>query len=134
MDEFGLQSYEYGEYITTIDENNDENHPYKHGVEFAGEHKILCVNNDTFERVMIKIEVTPYHQKYIPIEWNKHQFIWKQTKDTIQNEDDIDNLVFWGKALFEGGGVRESERPAFPGDVRHKETPLSSAALGWPYR
>jgi TPR repeat protein len=93
---------EYGEYITTIDENNDENHPYKHGVEFAGEHKILCVNNDTFERVMIKIEVTPYHQKYIPIEWNKHQFIWKQTKDTIQNEDDIDNLVFWGKALFEG--------------------------------
>ena len=98
---------EYGEYITTIDENNDENHPYKHGVEFAGEHKILCINNDTCEHVLINTEVAPYHQKYICIKWNRHQLLWDLSENDVQKEEAPDVLFFWGKGLFEGTRTHE---------------------------
>ncbi len=98
---------EYGEYITTIDENNDENHPYKHGVEFAGEHKILCINNDTCEHVLINTEVAPYHQKYICIKWNRHQLLWDLSERDVQKEETPDVLFIWGKGLFEGTRTHE---------------------------
>ena len=99
---------EYGEYIATIDENNDENHPYKHGVEFAGEHKILCTNNDTCEHVLVTTEVAAYHQKYICVEWKKHQMLWELKESDIQKEKDAKTLYFWGKGLFDGTRTHES--------------------------
>ena len=93
---------EYGEYIGTIDENNDENHPYKYGVDFAGEHKILCVNNDTCERTVVSTEVAPYYQKYINIEWKNHQLIWEFSESDINKEEDPKLLFEWGKGFFEG--------------------------------
>ncbi len=93
---------EYGEYIGTIDENNDENHPYKYGVDFAGEHKILCINNDTCERTIVSTEVAPYYQKYISIEWKTHQLIWEFSESDINKEEDPQLLFEWGKGFFEG--------------------------------
>ena len=106
-DGFCYDINEYGEYIATIDENNDENHPYKHGVEFAGEHKILCTNNDTCEHVLVNTEVAPYHQRYICIEWEKHQMLWELKESDIQKEEDADTLYFWGKGLFDGTRTHE---------------------------
>ena len=94
--------FEYGDYIGTVDENNDDNHPYKYGVDFAGEHRILCINNDTCERIVINTEVSPYYQKYINIEWEKHQLIWELTETDINKEEDPKILFDWGKDLFEG--------------------------------
>ena len=94
--------FEYGDYIGTIDENNDDNHPYKYGVDFAGEHRILCINNDTCERILVSTEVAPYYQKYISIEWEKHQLIWELTETDINKEEDPKTLFDWGKGFFEG--------------------------------
>jgi len=93
---------EYGDYIGTIDENNDDNHPYRYGVDFAGEHKILCINNDTCERIVVCTEVAPYYQKYISIEWKKHQLIWEFSESDINKEEDPKLLFEWGKGFFEG--------------------------------
>lgn len=93
---------EYGEKIITLTRDNDEKHPFKYPVSFAGEHRFHLFNNDTCEEKMIAQVIDPNCQKYINVEWTETQNLWELTDDMILHQEDPKMLYSWGSSLFNG--------------------------------
>jgi TPR repeat protein len=101
-DGFCYDVFEFGNLIVTIDENYDVNHPYKYGVNYAGEHKFSLLNNDTYESQNISLEIIPYYQKYTEIEWKVKERLKDLTEEIIKKENNPYFLTVWGEGLFMG--------------------------------
>ena len=100
--------FECGNLIGTLNQNNDEDHPYRHPVQRCGEHRFLCRNNDSCEEIRITDSIDVNSQKYICIKWADKQNLWELSEDEIHRQNDSRILYTWGKGLFEGTSKHES--------------------------
>lgn len=99
--------FECGNLIGTLNQNNDEDHPYRHPVQRCGEHRFLCRNNDSCEEFRITDSIDVNSQKYICIKWADKQNLWELSEDEIHRQNDSRILYTWGKGLFEGTSKHE---------------------------
>lgn len=94
--------FEYGEKIHTLSVDNNENNPFRYEVERSGDHRFLCINNDTYEKLKIIESVETGAQKYIELKWSNKQNIWDITGQIIEAEENPETLYEWGCGLFYG--------------------------------
>jgi len=99
--------YEQGERIITLTDDNDQHHPFRYPVQFAGEHRFLLFNNDTCEEQLISKRIEANNQEYVPVEWTETQSLWLLTEEQIAQQTDADKLFRWGKGLFKGTAKNE---------------------------
>lgn len=98
--------YERGEVVFNLD-HNDEDHPYCYSVKRSGEHRFTCFNYETCERIKISEVIEANSQKYIQLNWEKTQNLWKLTEDDIKRQSDVATLFFWGDGLFHGNKKKQ---------------------------
>ena len=94
--------YECGEKIATLTDNDDEWHPFRYPVNFAGEHRFRAINNDSCEIVTIRCSVETNCQQYVQIQFTDTRDLWQLTKEEIAAQDDAERLYNWGCGLFNG--------------------------------
>ena len=94
--------YECGEKILTLAENNDEKHPFRYPVNFAGEHRFWAINNDSCEEVMIKCSVETNCQQYVQVQFSETRNLWALSTNEINAQNDKDLLYNWGVGLYDG--------------------------------
>ena len=101
--------YECGEKIATLTDNDDEWHPFRYPVNFAGEHRFRAINNDSCEIVTIRCSVETNCQQYVPIQFTDTQNLWQLTKAEIAAQNDAERLYNWGRGLFDGTTKHEPD-------------------------
>ena len=101
--------FECGELVTTLTEDEDEWHPFRYPVSFAGEHRFRAINNDTCEIVAIQCSVETYCQQYVRVSFEETRNLWKLTPEEINAQDDVNLLFKWGQGLFEGTSKHEPD-------------------------
>ena len=101
--------FECGELVTTLTEDEDEWHPFRYPVSFAGEHRFRAINNDTCETVAIQCSVETYCQQYVRVSFEETRNLWKLTPEEINAQDDVNLLFKWGQGLFEGTSRHEPD-------------------------
>ena len=101
--------FECGELVTTLTEDEDEWHPFRYPVSFAGEHRFRAINNDSCEIVAIQCSVETYCQQYVQIQFEETRNLWKLTPEEINAQDDVKLLFKWGQGLFEGTSRHEPD-------------------------
>lgn len=94
--------YECGEKIATLTDNEDERHPFRYPVSFAGEHRFNFLNNDTLEDVTVCCNIEANCQKYIQVQFAEKQNVWELTDVDIAAVEDPERLYRWGCGLYEG--------------------------------
>lgn len=94
--------YECGELIATLTDNEDEWHPFRYPVSFAGEHRFRVVNNDSCEIITINREISANCQQYVQVQFADSRNIWALTEEEIDAQEDPTVLHKWGLGLFEG--------------------------------
>ena len=100
--------YECGEQITTLTEDDNEWHPFRYPVNFAGEHRFKAVNVDSCEVVTISSTVETNCQKYVPVRFTDTTDLWKLTKEVIDKQSP--SVLFrWGMGLFDGTSKHEPD-------------------------
>ena len=101
--------YECGEKIVTLTDNDDEWHPFRYPVNFAGEHRFRAINNDSCEVVTIRCSVETNCQQYVQIKFTDTRDLWQLTKEEIAAQDDVERLYNWGRGLFDGTTKHEPD-------------------------
>ena len=101
--------FECGELVTTLTEDEDEWHPFRYPVSFAGEHRFRAINNDSCDVVTIRSSVETYCQQYVQIQFEETRNLWKLTPEEINAQDDVNLLFKWGQGLFEGTSKHEPD-------------------------
>ena len=99
--------YECGDKITTLTDDNDEWHPFRYPVNFAGEHRFKAFNNDSCEIITLRCDVETNSQKYIQVQFNDNRDLWTLTEEEINAQKDAKLLYDWGRGLFEGTSKHE---------------------------
>ena len=94
--------YECGDKIATLTDDEDEWHPFRYPVNFAGEHRFRAVNNDSCEIVTIRCSVETNCQQYVQVQFNDTRNLWKLTREEINAQEDAGRLYDWGRGLFAG--------------------------------
>ena len=103
--------YECGEKITTLTDSEDEWHPFRYPVNFAGEHRFKLVNNDSCEVVTIKSTVETNCQQYVQVQFSETRNLWELTKEEIDAQCDKDTLYNWGVGLYKGTSKHDPNIP-----------------------
>lgn len=101
--------FECGEKITTLTEDDDEWHPFRYPVNFAGEHRFRVINNDSCEISTIRCSVETNCQQYVQVQFNDTRNLWKLTKEEIDAQVDPVLLFRWGLGLFDGTTKHEPD-------------------------
>ena len=101
--------YECGELIATLTDNEDEWHPFRYPVSFAGEHRFKVINNDSCEVITIKREISANCQQYVQIQFTDTRNIWALTEEEINSQQDKKVLYNWGVWLFDGNSKHEPD-------------------------
>lgn len=103
--------FEFGEYITTITDDNDVVHPFRYPVSFAGEHRFQLKNNDTCEESTVVIRIDANCQEYVEVKWNWDFCPWTQLQkaENIKDIQDAEQLYRYGVMLFDGTSTRKPD-------------------------
>ncbi len=101
--------YECGEKITTLTDDDDEWHPFRYPVNFAGEHRFRVINNDSCEISTIRCSVEVNCQQYVQVQFNETRDLWQLTKEEIDAQVDPVLLYRWGLGLFDGTTKHEPD-------------------------
>ena len=101
--------FECGEKIASLTDDNDEWHPFRYPVNFAGEHRFKTINNDSCDTVTIRCSVDTYCQQYVQIQFSDNRNLWELTQEDIDSHDDADQLYKWGLGLFDGTPKHEPD-------------------------
>ena len=101
--------FECGEKIASLTDDDDEWHPFRYPVNFAGEHRFKAINNDSCDTVTIRCSVDTYCQQYVQIQFSDNRNLWELTQEDIDSHDDADQLYKWGLGLFDGTPKHEPD-------------------------
>ena len=101
-DAISCDIYECGEMIATLTDNEDEWHPFRYPVSFAGEHRFKVINNDSCEVIVIESTIEVNCQKYVQVLFSDKRNLWDLTQEEIASQDNVEVLYKWGLGLFYG--------------------------------
>ena len=101
--------YECGEKILTLTDINDEWHPFRYPVNFAGEHRFKAINNDSCEVISIRSTVETNCQQYVEVQFKETRNLWALTKEEINAQNDAVLLYNWGIGLYDGTSKHEPD-------------------------